>query len=217
MPRSAPFGSTLPWAEPSWYCGRPNPYYNGSHVRLRNHLRKWVDGNFAGKSEEWEAAGRIPRSVYSQCAKAGLLVPVAAGKTIPKEWERFGIVAGIKAEEWDGFHDFILWDELARSGPLASLFTGLVVGAPPIKAFASKELQSRCVSILPGFHSAHELIRILPEVLSGEKEICLAITEPSAGSDVRNITTTAEKTPDGRYYVVNGEKKISDSDCFAKD
>jgi alkylation response protein AidB-like acyl-CoA dehydrogenase len=45
--------------------------------------------------------------------------------------------------------------------------------------------------------------------LSGEKEICLAITEPSAGSDVRQITTTAEKTPDGKHYIVNGEKKMS--------
>ena len=51
--------------------------------------------------------------------------------------------------------------------------------------------------------------RILPEVLSGQKRICLAITEPSAGSDVRNITTVAEKTPDGKHYIVNGEKKIS--------
>jgi len=50
--------------------------------------------------------------------------------------------------------------------------------------------------------------RVLPEILSGKKRICLAITEPSAGSDVRNITTTAEKTPDGKHYIVNGEKKI---------
>jgi alkylation response protein AidB-like acyl-CoA dehydrogenase len=39
--------------------------------------------------------------------------------------------------------------------------------------------------------------------------MCLAITEPSAGSDVKNIQTTAEKTADGKYYIVNGEKKIS--------
>ena len=51
--------------------------------------------------------------------------------------------------------------------------------------------------------------RILPDVLAGKKRICLAITEPAAGSDVRNITTVAEKTPDGKHYIVNGEKKIS--------
>jgi alkylation response protein AidB-like acyl-CoA dehydrogenase len=42
----------------------------------------------------------------------------------------------------------------------------------------------------------------------GEKRICLAITEPSGGSDVANLTTTAVKTEDGKHYIVNGEKKV---------
>jgi len=37
--------------------------------------------------------------------------------------------------------------------------------------------------------------------------ICLCITEPQAGSDVANLGTTAKKTPDGKHYIVNGEKK----------
>ena len=36
---------------------------------------------------------------------------------------------------------------------------------------------------------------------------CIAITEPDAGSDVANIRTTAKKTADGKYYIVNGTKK----------
>lgn len=43
--------------------------------------------------------------------------------------------------------------------------------------------------------------------LKGEKLICLAITEPWAGSDVANIQTTAVKSPCGKYYIVNGLKK----------
>jgi len=35
----------------------------------------------------------------------------------------------------------------------------------------------------------------------------LAITEPSVGSDVANLTTEAKNTADGKYYIVNGEKK----------
>lgn len=64
--------------------------------------------HFAGKTEEWEAAGKIPDEVYQECAKAGLLVPIAAGKSILLEWAKYAIIAGIKAEEWDGFHDFML-------------------------------------------------------------------------------------------------------------
>jgi len=48
---------------------------------------------------------------------------------------------------------------------------------------------------------------VTDEVLSGRKKICLAITEAFAGSDVAGIRTTAEKTADGKHYVINGTKK----------
>jgi alkylation response protein AidB-like acyl-CoA dehydrogenase len=54
---------------------------------------------------------------------------------------------------------------------------------------------------------------LLPQILNGEKRICLAVTEPAAGSDVRNITTTAEK--DGDAYIVNGEKKWITNGIFS--
>ncbi len=44
-------------------------------------------------------------------------------------------------------------------------------------------------------------------VVTGKKHICLAISEPWAGSDVSAIRTSAAKTPDGKAYVVSGEKK----------
>lgn len=143
------------------------------------------------KSDQWVEEGKIPDEVYRKCGEDGLLMPIAANKKIPAEWAHYPIIGGIKPEEWDGFHDFILWDELLRGGAISSIFIGLTVGAPPLRQFASKELQDE----------------FMPAVLKGEKRICLAITEPSAGSDVRNIETTAEKTPDGKYYIVNGEKK----------
>jgi alkylation response protein AidB-like acyl-CoA dehydrogenase len=48
---------------------------------------------------------------------------------------------------------------------------------------------------------------VVPQILRGEKKICLAISEPQAGSDVANLTTTAKLSPDGKYYIVNGLKK----------
>ncbi len=77
------------------------------------------------------------------------------------------------------------------AGPPGSLTVGVAYGLPPIFKFGSKELQER----------------IVPEIISGKKRICIAITEPDAGSDVANITTTAKKTPDGKHYIVNGQKK----------
>lgn len=44
-------------------------------------------------------------------------MPMAAGKSIPSEWAgKFPVMGGVKPEEWDGFHDFIIHDELNRVG-----------------------------------------------------------------------------------------------------
>lgn len=83
---------------------------------------------------------------------------------------------------------------MARSGlfgPSASLTTGMAFAVPPLLKYGNEELQKR----------------FLPDLLLGKKRTCLAITEPDAGSDVANIKTTATKTPDGRYYLINGTKK----------
>jgi hypothetical protein len=77
------------------------------------------------------------------------------------------------------------------AGPAGSLTTGMSFGVPPIIKYGNKQLQER----------------FLPELLTGKKRTCIAITEPEAGSDVANITTTATKTPDGKHYIVNGTKK----------
>src|SRR5262245_42629951 len=77
------------------------------------------------------------------------------------------------------------------AGPSTGLTAGLNFGVPPILRFGSKQLQDK----------------YLPELLLGKKRSCIAITEPSAGSDVANIQTTAKKSQDGKYYVINGTKK----------
>lgn len=46
--------------------------------------------------------------------------------------------------------------------------------------------------------------KYLIPTINGEKKSCFAITEPGAGSDIRNLKTTAVK--DGDHWVINGEK-----------
>jgi acyl-CoA dehydrogenase len=46
--------------------------------------------------------------------------------------------------------------------------------------------------------------RYLEPTISGERYSCFAITEPGAGSDARNIRTSAVR--DGNEWVINGEK-----------
>jgi alkylation response protein AidB-like acyl-CoA dehydrogenase len=55
---------------------------------------------------------------------------------------------------------------------------------------------------------------VLDEVLTGKKKICLAISEPFAGSDVASIRCRAELTECGKFYKVNGVKKwITSREC----
>jgi alkylation response protein AidB-like acyl-CoA dehydrogenase len=46
--------------------------------------------------------------------------------------------------------------------------------------------------------------KVVPSVLGGDKVICLAITEPTAGSDVAGLK--CEARDEGDHYIVNGEK-----------
>jgi alkylation response protein AidB-like acyl-CoA dehydrogenase len=74
---------------------------------------------------------------------------------------------------------------------IAGLQAGAIIGLPPVLNFGSPELKAR----------------VIPEVLSGKKFICLAISEAFAGSDVMGLKTTAKKTEDGKHWIINGTKK----------
>ena len=68
---------------------------------------------------------------------------------------------------------------------------GSVIGLPPVLNFGSPDVKAK----------------VLPDVLSGKKLICLAISEAFAGSDVAGLKTTAQKTEDGKHWIINGTKK----------
>ncbi|RWA04539.1 hypothetical protein EKO27_g10565 [Xylaria grammica] len=143
--------------------------------------------------ESRERPGARVRGVRgSQHAAAG--APGAAARRLAEALGIHALAGGLKVEDFDYMHSLIYADEMARSGsigPSGSLTTGFAFGVPPILKFGDEKLQER----------------FLPDLLTGKKRCCIAITEPDAGSDVANITTTAVKAPCGKYYMVNGAKK----------
>jgi alkylation response protein AidB-like acyl-CoA dehydrogenase len=50
--------------------------------------------------------------------------------------------------------------------------------------------------------------RYLPRLATGEFIGAYALTESEAGSDALNAKTTATLTPDGKYYILNGQKQF---------
>jgi alkylation response protein AidB-like acyl-CoA dehydrogenase len=186
------FGDLIPFGDPAWYQGYRSPYYKDSHVRLRAEVREWVESEIMPFCAEWDEAKKMPESVYQSMGQRGYLAG-ALGVHYPTQYTDIRVKA-VPAEEWDHFHELILTDELSRcgsGGAVWNLIGGYGIGLPPLYKFAQEPLKKR----------------VVPDCLAGKKRICLAITEPDAGSDVANLTTTAKLTEDGKHYIVNGEKK----------
>ena len=125
---------------------------------------------------EWDEAGEFPRELYKKAAAVGLLQ-----LGFPEEY------GGIAC---DRFYRIVSPQELARAGcgGISASLNSHTIGAPPIARFGSEAMKGR----------------VLPPILAGEKISALAITEPSAGSDVANLKTTARR--DGDHFIVRGEK-----------
>ena len=151
-------------------------YYTEAHDQFRDALGRFVREEIMPQVEAWEEAEEFPRDLYRKAASVGLL-----GIGFPEEY------GGTPA---DVFYHLVALEELtaAGSGGLIASLLSHGIGAPPILHFGSEALKRR----------------VLPEILSGEKISALAITEPSGGSDVAGLLTSARL--EGGEYVVNGSK-----------
>lgn len=187
-----PFGDLVPFADPSWYQGYRSPYFNETHAALREEVRQWVESEIEPYVTEWDEAKKVPDHIYKQMGERGYLAGLLGG-AYPASLTKHR-VKSVPPEKWDLFHELLLTDEISRAGSgglVWNLIGGFGIGCPPLVKYGKKSLVER----------------IVPGILAGEKRICLAITEPDAGSDVANLTCEAKLTPDGKYYIVNGEKK----------
>ncbi|RSM06672.1 Acyl-CoA dehydrogenase apdG [Fusarium oligoseptatum] len=173
----------VPFSEPPWLTGLPSLYYNESHISWQKACRAFVDEHLAPFALEWETAGDVPSHVFTTFSRYNMLIPNLPAPLPVEMLRSLGInelIGGLKVEEFDYFHFAIYINEMRRvgvGGPTSSLSTGMAYGMPPIISYGSKELQER----------------FLPELIRGQKRICIAITEPDAGSDVANLNTTAVK------------------------
>ncbi len=153
-----------------------SPFYNADHLAFRDVVRRFVEKEIEPYAHEWDEAGTFPRELYRKAAEIGLL-----GLGFPEE------CGGTPA---DNFMWIVSVQELARTGAggISASLKSHSIGAPPFARAGTPEFKAK----------------VLPQILSGEKISALAITEPSGGSDVANLRTSARR--EGDAYVVNGEK-----------
>lgn len=155
-----------------------NPHLTIEHEQWRDQLRKFIDAEISPYANQWDEDGHIPDDLWLKAGAMGIL-----GLGYPED-------VGGTSEGIDLWHLNILNEEMSRFGAGGVSSTLLVhcIGLPPVINFANSELRTE----------------IAPQVISGQKRISLAITEPDAGSDVAQISTTAVR--DGDSYIVNGSK-----------
>lgn len=188
------YGDLFPFADPMWMQDWYSPYYNESHFRMAEFGRKVCETILEPNADKWEENQDTPDSAYEQWSQLGLTAFTHAPEVYEYLRPDFPIPCGLKPNEIDGFHHLVLEQEINKvgaGGVIGGVTSGPHIGLPPVLRFGSEEMKRR----------------VVPEVCEGRARICLAITEATGGSDVQNLQTTARKTDDGRFYVVNGLKK----------
>ncbi|GGC68047.1 acyl-CoA dehydrogenase family protein [Chelatococcus reniformis] len=154
----------------------PNPHLTEEHLAFRDVMRRFVATEIEPFATQWDEEGGFPRDLYRKASEIGLL--------------QLGFPEAYGGVECDPFYGNIASQELARAGAggISASLMSHTIGAPPVAIAGSDALKAK----------------VLPDVLAGRKIAALAITEPSGGSDVANLKTTARR--DGDSYVINGEK-----------
>ncbi len=135
-----------------------------------------------------------------EAQKEGLL------PSLVKKAGELGLLSGDIEEEYGGqgldkVSALLLMEKLSQGGGsfmvAYAVHTG--IGSLPIIFFGNKE-QKR---------------RYLPKIATGEMITAYALTEPEAGSDALNAKTIATLSPDGKYYILNGQKQFISNAGFA--
>ncbi len=128
--------------------------------------------------EEVDLTGEIPQKVYK-----GLAEMKAFALKIPKEYDGMGF----SQYSYNRIMHLIA-SYCASTCVLLSAHQS--IGVPqPLKLFGTPEQKKK----------------YLPRFAQGAIS-AFALTEPEAGSDPRNMTTSATPTEDGKSYLINGEK-----------
>ncbi|MCZ6455369.1 MAG: isovaleryl-CoA dehydrogenase [Alphaproteobacteria bacterium] len=143
---------------------------------LRDSVHSFSDDHIAPRAEEIDRSNEFPRDLWPLMGELGL-----HGITVEEEYGGSGL----------GYLEHcVAMEEVSR----ASASVGLSYGAH----------SNLCVNQIRRNGTDDQKQRYLPKLVSGEHVGALAMSEPSAGSDVVGMRTRAEKK--GDRYILNGNK-----------
>jgi alkylation response protein AidB-like acyl-CoA dehydrogenase len=162
--------------KPDHQATRKHFIFNDEHEQLRESITNFAVKELASHADEWEET-TFPDSVFRRMGELGFL-----GLDKPEEYGGQG---------GDYFSALVLGEAMSNAN-CGGLSMGIAVqtdmAMPPILALGTEEQKQQWA---------------VPAI-QGQKILCLGITEPDAGSDVKGIKTRAVR--DGDEFVINGSK-----------
>ncbi|MCH8225859.1 MAG: acyl-CoA dehydrogenase family protein [Chloroflexi bacterium] len=160
-----------------------------ARTQIVNMVREFVRRDVEPVAAHLDKEDIVPHDLIDKMKEMGLF-----GITVPEEYGGLGLdyttFASIFEEISKGF--------MSLTGP---------IGTHHILTY-----------VLTHYGTEEQKQRFLPDLAAGRKRGGLALTEPSGGSDVAALETTADK--DGEEYVINGTKmfisngRYGDSFCL---
>jgi isovaleryl-CoA dehydrogenase len=148
------------------------------HSLLRDTVRQFTQALIEPQADEHDRSASFNRELFVECGKLGLL-----GITVPAEDGGAGM---------DAVAAVIAHHEMSRSDP----------------GFTLAYLAHAMLFVNNFYYTStdEQRRRYLPKVISGEWLGAMGMTEPSGGTDVIGMKTTAKRERGG--YVLNGRKAL---------
>ncbi|MDD2711573.1 MAG: acyl-CoA dehydrogenase family protein [Simplicispira sp.] len=148
---------------------------------FRQSLERFCDAEIEPHYRDWEKAGQVPRTLFTQMGAQGYLcadVPDSHGGAGASVHFSFAVIEVLSRRGYGGFvgglqvHNDII---------------------PPYLLHCGTEAQRQ---------------HWLPRMANGEAIAAIGMTEPGAGSDLKALRTSARRVSDaqGEGYVINGSK-----------
>ncbi len=151
--------------------------FETEHEDFRDAVAEFVTRQVTPNLETWAEDKALPREFWTQAGEQGLLgleVPEEFGGGFPQDY-RFNAV---------------VFEELARASFAVASCVGIDADIVP--------------PYIVKLGTADQHARWLPGIADGTRVTAIAMTEPSGGSDLANLKTTAVR--DGDDWILNGSK-----------
>ena len=152
--------------------------FNEEHEMFRSSVRAFMEKEIVPNHEQWEKDGQVDKAMFRNAGSLGLL-----GMAVPEVHGGGGIE--------DFRYNAVINEEIQRAGVIGS---GMCITLH----------NDICLPYFLNYCNEEQADRWMPGLVSGDLMSAIAMTEPSTGSDLASIRTSAIREGDG--YLVNGAK-----------